>query len=74
MKNWLNMGVSSMATMKDVESAIATVKGSARMNSPVAPDRMRNGRNEQMMVRVAVSTGIASSLALRQAASGRGTP
>ena len=63
-----------MATMNDVASAIATVKGSARMNSPVAPESRRKGRNEQMMVRVAVSTGIASSVALRHAASSRGTP
>ncbi len=74
MKNRARSGVSTIATRKEVTRAIATVSGNARMNSPVAPESIRNGRKEQMMVNVAVSTGIASSLALRQAAVSRSTP
>ena len=57
------------ATRKDTANAIATVMGSAMMNSPAEPVRIRSGRNEAMIVMVAVSTGTRTSVAHLQAAS-----
>ena len=68
------MGVSSMATTNELARATAMVMGRARMNSPTEPVSSTMGRNEAMMVSVAVSTGITRLLALRQAASQRSRP
>ena len=52
---------------------MATVSGSATMNSPAVPVRMSRGKNEQMMVTVAAKTGTKTSVAERHAASALGT-
>ncbi len=54
------MGVRTIATRNDDESAIVTVRGSALMKSPMAPVSITSGRKAAMMVNVAVSTGITS--------------
>ena len=69
MKNRQKIGVSITATMNDTARAMATVIGSAMMNSPTDPVRIRSGRNEKMIVTVAVKTGTTTSLTQRQAAS-----
>jgi len=65
--------VSITATINETERAIATVFGSAEINSPTEPERMRSGKNENMIVRVAVSTGTNTSPAERHATSSFGT-
>src|SRR5439155_19996740 len=67
-------GVKSIATTYEQASDTDTVIGRVRMNSPVEPGSRESGRNDAMMVNVAVRTGTARSLAERQAASERGTP
>src|SRR5689334_13024180 len=69
-----SIGVSSIATAKETINAMATVNDIARMNSPGAPGRYARGRNDATMVRVAASTGTASSVGDRQAASNRLMP
>ena len=61
------------ATMNETAKAMATVMGSAITNSPAEPLMIRSGRNEAMMVMVAVRTGTKTSLAHRHAASAFGT-
>ena len=68
------MGVSSMATTNDEARATAMVMGSERINSPTDPVSSTMGRNEAMMVSVAVSTGITRLVAERQAACQRSIP
>jgi hypothetical protein len=66
--------VSNSATAKDTISAIATVYDIARMNSPGAPGKYASGMNEATIVSVAASTGTASSVGERHAASSRLMP
>ena len=59
----------NIATANETMSAIATVNDIARMNSPGAPGRNAIGRNDATIVSVAASTGTASSVGARHAAS-----
>src|SRR5512147_209912 len=69
-----SIGVSSIATANDTMSAIATVYDMARMNSPGAPGKYASGINDATIVSVAASTGTASSVGERHAASRRLIP
>ena len=72
-KNLQKIGVMKMATMNDTARAMATVTGSAKINSPDDPVSITRGRKEKMMVAVAARTGTITSETQRQPASSLGT-